>query len=285
MFHILVVIYQKNIEDIKSLPAMLKFQERHEDVSLIVVDNSNHDFESKGLPDHLKEKVIYIRNEENLGIAKAYNIGINKAEELLDIPSGTVDLDTDGWIMFCDDDTDFKERYFEHAYTLANKVLQLERRNLSQGHKISIITGMMESAGKPLSPVHRYQRYNTKANFITKAGVYMKADCINSGMAVRLSSLILVHGFDEELFLDMTDHALIYKLEQAGIGHMLVMDEKAQQTFSGRNETSREKRLARYEIYKKDYKTFCLLTGKSKFYENSEIIKRRIGLEIHRGKA
>ena len=101
---------------------------------------------------------------------------------------------------------------------------------------------------------------------------------------MRLSSLILVHGFDEELFLDMTDHALIYKLEQAGIGHMLVMDEKAQQTFSGRNETSREKRLARYEIYKKDYKTFCLLTGKSKFYENSEIIKRRIGLEIHRGK-
>ncbi len=286
MYYIVVVIYQKKLDEIGSFIEMKNFCSRHSDTKIIVIDNS--DRKDKTADDYLEsvmhknanrhedenensDYLIYIENGKNIGLSKAYNIAIKIA--LNDL--GKKDIN-DGWMLFCDDDTKFSEKYFEHSKDITDKCMYKNRR-------IDIVTGLIDSGSRPLSPVKKYHMYNFKRNYIVKAGIYENAECINSGMAIRLSTLCEVGGYDEELFLDMTDHALFFKLKNAGCGKVLVMNEHVVQNFSGRNEKNHAARMRRYQIYKKDYMSFCHLTNRSRLYAFIEITKRRIGLELHRG--
>ena len=271
MFFITVIIYKKNIDEIVSLDSIKALVQEKEDIRVIVVDNSDFFYASKNEPafmTHFDKTVgTYINMGDNAGLPKAYNKAIKYALKL----ERQNEWDK-SFMLFVDDDTSISTQYLEHVYAEATA----EERNTD---KVNLITGMIESGGRPLSPVYGYRFRFTSKDYITEPGIYADAACINSAMAIRMSALKEAHGFDERLFLDMTDFTLMYKLSKKGLNSMLVIDEKIQQDFSGRDMTDRKATLARFEIYRKDFTTYCKITGKSRRYAAMGILKRRIAIQ------
>ena len=267
MFFITVVIYRKNIEDIASLESITGLVRDKRDVRVIVVDNSEPGRVVKtkaSFADFFSaDEGKYIAMGENVGLPKAYNTAIKYA-----MKNGS----PDDFMLFVDDDTIISREYLEHIYAEAGN----EERK-SDG--INVICGRIESDGRPLSPVYKYRFRFKDKDYITEPGIYDNAACINSAMAVRVGALRKAHGFDERLFLDMTDFMLMYRLTRRKLNKMLVMDDVIRQDFSGRDNTDRESTLARFEIYKNDFTTFCEVTGRGELYAKLGILKRRIAIQ------
>jgi GT2 family glycosyltransferase len=176
------------------------------------------------------------------------------------------------FMFLLDDDTDLTYSYMHEIYKAYKMAIDHE-------DNINIITGLIESDDRPMSPVYKHTFSYKESNCITTPGTYRDVCCINSGMAVRLSALVKVNGFEESLFLDMIDYTLMYELSRHDLNNMMVVDAKLEQSFSGRQNTDRRTAMNRYKIYSKDFMRYCEITGKGKMYGRLHLLKRRISLE------
>ncbi|MBR6404265.1 MAG: glycosyltransferase [Eubacterium sp.] len=270
MLYIAAVIYNKRISDIASLDEILSFCDSKEkdDIKLIVVDNSDEKTDLSAEEQDLVEsgRVEFIQNGRNLGLSKAYNKAFHFAM------GDSSDSEND-FMFLIDDDTSLSESYISKIYDEAFKA-----ENHSDG--INVITGLISSDGKPMSPTKGFRFSYKDSDYIVSSGVYDDICCINSGMAVRLSSLDEIDGFEESLFLDMVDYTMLYKLSKKKKCRVLVIPESIVQNFSGRDVKDKKVLYRRYEIYKKDFSTFCKISGRSRLYAWLHLLKRRIAIEI-----
>lgn len=271
MLFVAIVIYNKKAEDIASMGDLLRFYKNHgfDHLRVIVVDNSDKDISSdkKFLSE---EKIAYIRNNKNLGLSKAYNKAVRYAKHV------SVDPKKD-FILFLDDDTAVSYDYLEKLYDAS-----LVEATSTDG--INVITSMVRSGGRPLSPTRGFRfRYSNK-DYIKKSGVYDDITFINSTTAIRLESLLKAGGFNEKLFLDMIDYTLCYSLSRRGLCKVRVLDEVIEQSFSGRTKTGKKVLLKRFDIYKKDFETYCRITGRSRLFCRIALLKRRLMIELKSGK-
>ena len=270
MLYIASVIYNKRISDIASLDEIFSFSDSvgKDDIKLIVVNNSEN---AAGLTSEEQEmigsrNIKYIQNGANLGLSKAYNKAFDYAMSISSDPESD-------FMFLIDDDTSLTKEYISGIYTEVSK-----SDNLSDG--VNVITGLISADGRPMSPTKGFRFTYKDSDYIVSPGVYDDICCINSGMAVRLSSLKEIGGFDESLFLDMVDYAMLYKLSEKKKCKVLVIPENIVQSFSGRDEKDKEALYRRYKIYKKDFATFCKITGRSRVYAWLHLLKRKIAIEI-----
>jgi rhamnosyltransferase len=148
---------------------------------LYVIDNSDVDNESllSLLPDEITDKICYVANCDNLGIATALNIGCRKA------------IDNQfKFVLTMDQDSMFESDQIVQYFTLINVML----RDIAN-HDISVFAPS-------------YSPDNTKFGFVNSV--------ITSGNVISLPSYEEVNGFDDELFIDQVDHDFCYKLIEAG---------------------------------------------------------------------
>jgi len=144
---------------------------------LYLVDNSE-EVDHK-LIDSIKDRysdIVYIQNEENLGIAKALNIACEKALQ-----------DGYEWILTMDQDSVFDD--FESFLSCCESVFQKDS-------DIAIF-----------APNHSHiEKKSEDCSFSFKDIV------ITSGNLLSLEVWQSVGGFDSELFIDMVDYDLSYKV-------------------------------------------------------------------------
>ncbi len=271
MLYIAIVMYNKKMSDCLSRYSASRLLERYgsDKTRIIIVDNSEPTFD-RGDENELKEIVskhgiAYICPGENIGLSKAYNKALEYALH------DSVDTSKD-FLMLLDDDTSLSYEYMHELY-------EVYKDESSKDSDINVITGLIESGGRPMSPIYRFVFSYHEKNCITEPGVYQDASCISSGMAVRLNALEKVGGFEESLFLDMIDYTLMYRLSCHDLNNMMVINAHLQQSFSGRETKDRRQVMNRYNIYTKDFTRYCEITGKGKLYAKLHLIKRRISLE------
>ena len=271
MFYITVVLYNKELNDIASKESLIRFVEEkgHQKVEILVVDNSNPAFYKNHMDTHSDfvsiEGIAYIRNNDNCGLSKAYNLAIQHAIV------ADKDLSKD-FMMFLDDDTPIPYEYLDGVYNAYEKIIE-------EGSDINVITGLISSAGLPMSPMKKYKLKFNDCDYIKEPGVYEDIICINSGMAVRVSCLEKTEGFSEELFLDMMDFLLLYNLSMHSLCKVQVLGLTFEQDFSGRRGDDKDSLIRRFDIYKKDFSKYCELTKRGSLFRNVGIIKRRIAIE------
>ena len=272
MLYITMVMYNKSISDIMMRDVMKKLLEHHGEgkVRLVIVDNSDKAYlagRDEELNRFVSESgIIYIQSGENLGLSKAYNMAIRYALHESASPKND-------FMLFLDDDTEFRYDYIREIYLQA-KAPEREHDG------VNVLAGIISSGGRPMSPTKCFKMKYFENDYISEPGTYKDICCINSGMAVRLDSLEKVGGFEESLFLDMIDYMLMYRLSQHDLNKVLVVDQRAQQRFSGREKSDRNVQLARFRIYQKDFNKFCELTGRSKGFARLNLLKRRIAIDI-----
>lgn len=277
MLYIAIVMYNKKIADVLSRYSANRLLERHgeDKTHIIMVDNSetqlNDDDELKDFI--AKHGIAYIHNGKNLGLSKAYNQALEYALH---------DSEDPNWdfLMLLDDDTDLTYPYMHEIYA-AYKEASLPENSAEDKleKKINVITGLIESGGRPMSPIYRFRFSYSEKNCITTPGTYENICCISSGMAVRLSALEKVGGFEESLFLDMIDYTLMYQLNRRKFNNVQVVNAKLEQSFSGRQLKPRREVMARYNIYCKDFTRYCEITRRGRLYAKLHLLKRRISLE------
>ena len=271
MLYITFVVYNKHINEIKCREKIKNLVIKHgrDKIKTIVIDNSdNLDCQvDDEIRSYIAESgIIYINNEENLGLSKAYNRSIDYA--LHDSSDHN-----DDFMLFVDDDTDISEEYLESML-----MESLDPARKSDG--VNVICGIVDSDDKPMSPVKQFKFIYKSNDFITEPGIYEDIVSINSGTVVRLSALEKIDGYDERLFLDMTDYLLFYNLKRHGLCKVLVTSDRMSQSFSGRTKTDKKTAFHRFDIFKKDFQTYSEITGKSRFYTWLYLTKRRVMIEI-----
>ena len=297
MLYIAIVMYNKKIADVLSRYSANRLLERHgeDKTHIIMVDNSetqlNDDDELKDFI--AKHGIAYIHNGKNLGLSKAYNQALEYALHDSEDPNRD-------FLMLLDDDTDLTYPYMHEIYAAykeasggagneASNETSKEASNEASlpensaedklEKKINVITGLIESGGRPMSPIYRFSFSYSEKNCITTPGTYENICCISSGMAVRLSALEKVGGFEESLFLDMIDYTLMYQLNRRKFNNVQVVNAKLEQSFSGRQLKPRREVMARYNIYCKDFTRYCEITRRGRLYAKLHLLKRRISLE------
>ena len=257
-FYILTVLYNRKIEDIRSIDVFMEFTEKHPDAALIIADNSTDEAvkahnAASDLP------LTYIDCGGNSGLSRAYNLALNTIE------------DREYRVMTADDDTLFEAEYVENVYAASKEESNRDR----------VICGVVDAGGKWISP-RTTGTANAAASFLLKRpepGVYVNRDPINSGMCISGGLIRKTGGYDERLFLDGVDYLLMYKLRQSGYGEVLVVPGKITQEFSG-DSADKESVLRRWEIYRKDFKTYCEITHKSAFYKYYYLARRALGIRL-----
>jgi rhamnosyltransferase len=167
-----VVIWYNPGKDMwKNVESYLPFVDK-----CIIVDNSAKD--NSNLIETKSEKINYIPNNGNLGIAKALNQGCNLAQEL-----------GFEWVLTMDQDSYFDKKEIEKYFKEVKKIHDSNNNVVS------------------FSP-----NYNLKRNVGEE---YVKS-IITSGNVLKLSAWKKVGKFDDKLFINEVDTIFCYELLSKG---------------------------------------------------------------------
>ena len=259
-FYILTIVYNRRIEDIRSLDVFLSFMERHPGTSVLIADNSVDPAvltsnSACALP------VTYIPCGGNAGISKAYNIALNTIK------------DEDYRVMLSDDDTLFSEEYMENMYAAASDGANRDR----------LICGLIDTDRGWMSP-RSVKTTNAAFPFLLRKpapGVYKDRNPVNSGLCIPGSLIREVGGYDERLFLDYVDYLFMDKIRGIGYGEVLLVPGKIHQEFSGFSDNI-DSTLKRWEIFRKDFTCYCDITNKSAFYKNYLLARRSLNINLQK---
>jgi len=172
-----IVLYHPTEEIFQNIDSFYR-----EDIPLIVVDNTpDPDIRIYQKLQQHYNNLIYIANKENIGIATALNIACNKALEL-----------NCNWILTMDQDSCFINfsDYLQCLYRLQKE--------------------------SELALIAPNTMWHAKEHLPQKVGCSAEERflVITSGNFLNLQYYSEVGGFDDNLFIDMVDHAYCMKLQE-----------------------------------------------------------------------
>ncbi|MEM0134184.1 MAG: glycosyltransferase [Thermoplasmatales archaeon] len=135
----------------------------------------------------IKSRIIYIRNQSNLGLSKALNLGLLEAKKI-----------KAEYILILDQDAVLIKNYFRIMYTNFKSISEFERKLYIMG---PIVSNCMNDLGKTLGFRARFSKVES---------------VINSGMFFKLEIVNKIGKFDENLFLGSIDHEFSQRILQNG---------------------------------------------------------------------
>lgn len=164
-----VVWYNPGIQEVNNIKSYL-----YELDKLFIVDNSieNNEQLLETLDNNCN--IEYISNRDNLGIAKALNIGCKNA-----IEQGY------NWILTMDQDSEFEENIIEKYKANVEKMIKKDS-------SIAIYAPITQKV------------IGQKSGYVSRV--------ITSGNILNLNSYKVVGGFDNDLFIDEVDHDFCFKI-------------------------------------------------------------------------
>ncbi len=249
MFYIICVVYNKTIMDIRSIESFLELRNHHEDVRIRVYDNSeiNVAAKNKTYCETVGELIQYVCNDGNIGLSCSYNKMLDTSDE------------TD-WLMWTDDDTWFSPAYLENAYHKAKNGQSM------------IISGVVRTQTDAIiSPIRREDHQPEKDPV---GRIVHEVYCINSGLCIQRSIYQQIGLYNEKLFLDMIDYWLFDELSKHKMNRVFIVPGEIIQNFSGNSRVKILSQLRRFRIYRRDFRTYCVLEDKNFLYRERILIRR-----------
>lgn len=244
----IIVIYNQLISENNLINSLKKFG------PVVIVDNStenairdNNDIFCE------QQKFVYIDMEGNKGISKAYNTALKRIQR----------KEKNFWFMTLDQDTIVSESYLENV-----------KKSIEENPSVKIKTGLINFNSGIASPK------NNKNHSITRTGIFKDIICINSCLVLHSDLIKRVNGYDENLFLDMVDYLLFYKINSIQLEKIEVVEGYIYQNFSGEEYTDYSKTIKRYRMYKADFVRYCQITKKGNLYKYKTLLRRRLNIVI-----
>ena len=221
MFAGVVVLYNPNKEIIKNINSYIEYIDK-----LYVVDNSSNN--NKTLINKIIEnkKIEYIPNYSNLGIAKALNIGAEKAIN-----------EKFNYLLTMDQDSDFSGK---NLLVLINMI-----RDYNNNKILIKKFGKKEKIGI-FSPLHVINN-DEKILGVPQEEFDSPINVMTSGNIINLDIYKKIGGFNEDYFIDCVDFEYCLKMRKNGF--TLIRNNKSKLNHELGN-------LVKKNIFGKVYKTF-----------------------------
>lgn len=179
-----IVLYKIRLSDAASFRTLLQ---QHGVEEFVVYDNSPADFTQEDVEQN-HPKAVYVRDVQNSGLPKAYNLAAEVAQQ-----RGFSRL------LLLDQDTEFPPEawrlYHEHA----------DFSGITAPRVVSI-------AGVAFSPYCPSLLHRSPKGAFSGFTSLRRMLVINSGMSVPVSLFLRVGGYDERVFLDFADFEFQKKL-------------------------------------------------------------------------
>lgn len=172
----------------------------------------------------------YITDNNNIGLARAYNILVADAQK-----NGCE------WIVLLDQDTTLPSDFCRIYFSLPSGILLHAPKVFSNSIMIS--------------PA-KYNNYRSVLIDNDSSGVTPLANlsCINSGLLVNIKLYKKVGGYNEKLFLDFCDHDFILRVKK-DYNEINIIDTHVSQNFSNDIHTKHEA-FQRYKLFLNDLSNF-----------------------------
>lgn len=228
---LLVITYNTHIIDAPVLFEALRNGFLPSDI--IISDNSTN-VEYKKVNEELckKDGIIYLDNQGNVGLSKAYNAAIELLEQ----------DDYDALILF-DQDTEVPKNYFD-----------IVRTSLKEYPDVLIHAPYVESPYVYISP-KQFDQHKIVHWIAKDQEPQHNLACINSGLVLRKELFSIVGKYNELLFLDFVDYEFFRRIMKHNLS-IKVLDVHLNQHFSGDRYSTRESDFHRYAIYVKDLRQY-----------------------------
>lgn len=257
---IVIVLYNKRIEKVASWKNFLAFAAMYSEVMLLIYDNSKAAIVRENL-NVIKEyrgsgRLQYFHNKgKNRGLSYNYNRAIDYAEK---------NSSCDYWLFLSDHDTSFSLEYLINVYKTMQRTESV------------MIAGIIDR----ISPLRRYRIVPRKGDFVRDPGFYRNLYCINSGLCIHSDLLGEAGGrFCPDLFLDMIDFWLMDALIAKEKNKVIVVDGEIRHRLSAYERQDKNALMKRFIQFKKDFKKYCRITGKSWLFREAILIKRYINIQ------
>lgn len=246
LIDVIIVLYNKKISEIKSINNLLIC----EDISQIIIcDNSTlkTDVNKKN---YCMNKIKILDMHGNQGLSKAYNAAIKFVQA--------------EYVLILDDDTKVEKKAFSIMTSYLKK-------------KYDVYLPIVKSKHIIMSPCSK-GKYRFKA-FKSVEAISGKISAINSGMIIN-SKIFKNIQYNENLFLDMIDHAFMDAVRENNYSICIMKDVIISQNYS-RETDNLETAHARFEISKKDNREYYKESILDKIYCEIELFYRKIKFMIH----
>ena len=221
---IIIVVYNKALEDCESFQSLLQMTEKDSDLNLYVYDNSK-------LPQKIRVtegvSILYNHDSNNSGVSIAYNLGARYAEKT-----------HKKWILLLDQDT-----------TLPKRILNSYQEALQKNPSLKLFAPMlMLQNGKIFSPcIYKFKRGFHPKEVTSGVHSLYKLAPVNSGMLINLNAFLEVGGYNNKVKLDFSDFQFIERFRRK-YSTFYVLDIQCLQDFSN-DEVSYTSQLNRFIYY------------------------------------
>lgn len=220
----IIVLYNQSLYDTLSYKTCIKSYLGTNDFKLFIYDNSTK-------PQHSQDEfddIIYLSNPQNPGLSVAYNCGAKYASEL-----------GYEWMLILDQDTLFPD----------NRYISVFREAYEENKTIKLFAPRAVAARNAhLSPSYIFHHI-PRSKKIALGAVYSISNMtlINSGLIINVSAFWEIGGYNENVFLDFSDHQFIERFKTL-FSDFFLLDYTIVQDFSD-NEIDISKLERRFEIY------------------------------------
>lgn len=245
MLNALIVIYNKSCIESTTFKFISNYSKK---IKIIIFDNSTIDCGNKEYCE--VNGISYYTMNQNIGLSRAYNFILNK-----------IKLDKSNYLLILDDDTTLNDEYIKDVLESINQ------------NAADVLLPLVWSKNELISP--SYLSFNCRVKRIKNLRVInkRKITAINSGMVVR-TDIYNDIKYNENLFLDYVDHDFIKRVRENNY-KIKILNSSIYQAFSRNEKQSLSNVKIRFNIYKKDFKKYCINCNKKWFYYVN-ILKLRI---------
>lgn len=236
MLNALIVIYNKSCIESTTFKFISNYSK---EINIIVFDNSNIDYGNKEYCE--SNGISYYTMNQNIGLSRAYNFVLNK-----------IKLNKSDYLLILDDDTTLNDEYIREVLESINE------------NNADILLPLVWSKDELISP--SYVSFNCRVKRIKDASAINKKNitAINSGMVIRTNIYNNIK-YNENLFLDYVDHDFMKKVRENNY-KIKVLNSSIYQAFSRNEKQTLSNVKIRFNIYKKDFKKYCINCNKKWFY-------------------
>lgn len=205
---IIIVIYKRSLEDCESFQSILAMRTGDSNLNIFVYDNSPT---SQKIKNYEGLTITYFHDKKNSGVGKAYNVGVEHANNA-----------KKKWVLLLDQDT-----------SLPDIILEKYNQAIEANSDINLFVPVLKlKNGRIFSP----SRYRFKRGFFVdniKPGTHTLFEYapVNSGMVVRVEAFVKVGGYNERVKLDFADFQFVERLRKS-FSTFFVLDVECEQDFS-----------------------------------------------------
>ncbi|MCM4150242.1 glycosyltransferase family 2 protein [Arenibacter sp. N53] len=221
---IIIVIYNRALEDCESFQSVLQMTEKESDINLYIYDNSK-------LPQKINDtqgvSMVYNHDSNNSGVSRAYNQGAFHAQKT-----------NKKWILLLDQDT-----------TLPSNILKEYKSSIDRHPDIKLFVPiLLLENNRIFSPcVYKFKRGFHPKSINVGVNSLNQLTPVNSGMLINLDSFLNVGGYNDKIKLDFSDFQFIERFRQK-YSDFYVLNTTCRQDFSN-DEVSYSSQINRFRYY------------------------------------